>query len=220
MIEVPVYNQEGQQVDTVAVDEKLFGTLIRKRLLKQAIVMYHANKRQGTVATKSRGMVKGSSRKIYRQKHTGRARMGTIRTATRRGGGVAFAKKPRDWSQKLTKKARRLARNSAILAKMTDNQLLLLDGLKIDRPKTKAMASVLGALNITGSCLVGLEDYNRDLYLSFRNIPQVDVMPVEDFNAFDILAHKAVVITRDGFTRLQALASASPTSRGEPQAQT
>ena len=110
MIELPIYNVQGQQIDTVKVEESVFGTIVRRKLLKQAVTMYQANKRLGTVKTKGRGMVAGSTRKLYAQKHTGRARAGSIRSCVRRGGGVAFPKFPKDWSLKMPDKARRLAR--------------------------------------------------------------------------------------------------------------
>src|SRR4030042_74419 len=118
MIDLSVYNSGGKEVDVLKVDESLLGGAVRYSLLKQAIVMYHANKRVGTAATKSRGMVEGSTRKIYRQKGTGNARMGTVRTNIRRGGGVAFAKSERDFGKDMPKKQRRLARDSAILVKL------------------------------------------------------------------------------------------------------
>ena len=121
MIELPVLNREGDEVDRIQVDELQFGGRFRGALLKQAIVMYHANKRQGNAVTKSRGMVTGSTRKLFRQKGTGRARMGTARTVIRRGGGVAFAKQNRDFRKRMPKKQRRLARDSAILEKMKRN---------------------------------------------------------------------------------------------------
>ncbi len=206
MIELPIYNIEGQQVDTLTVDESLFGSFVRRRLLKQAVVMYQNNRRHGTAATKSRGMVTGSTRKLFKQKGTGRARMGASRTNIRKGGGVAFAKTARDFSQKMPKKARRLARLSALLAKMIDNQLLLVDELKIDEVKTKVMTGVLGSLKIDSSCLIGLQGYDRNVYLSTRNIPRVDIMPVREFNAYDILRHKKVLVTKAGFEKIQNIA--------------
>jgi len=205
MIELPVYNEQGQQVDKLQVDEAIFGSVVRHKLLKQAVVMYLANKRQGTAATKSRGMVEGSTRKLFRQKGTGRARMGTIRTNVRRGGGVAFAKTSRDFSQKMPKKARRLARNSALLAKMKDGEMMILESLTVNEPKTKQILGIIDALGIDKSCLIGLADYDRNVYLSARNIPGVNVMPVDEFNAYDLLKHKKVVITRAGFDKLKSL---------------
>lgn len=206
MIELPVYNREGQQIETVAVDEGRFGRVVRRRLLHQAVVMYEKNRRQGTAATKSRGMVEGSTRKLFRQKGTGRARMGNARTVIRRGGGVAFAKVPRDFSVTMPKKARRLARDSALLAKMLDEQLVLIDNLTLDQPRTKEMTAVLKALKIDGSCLIGLPDYDQNVYLSARNLPRTDMMPVKDFNAHAILSHQRLLVTKAGFEKLQELA--------------
>jgi len=206
MIEVPVYNRQGEQVDAMQIDEQIFGGKVRHALLKQAVVMYQANKRQGTAATRSRGMVAGSTRKLYRQKGTGRARMGTIRTNVRRGGGVAFAKTPCDFSKTMPCKARRLARDSAILSKLIDGEVTIVDELSMQQPKTKDFAGVLAALKIDGSCLVGLEQLDQTVYRSARNLPRVDVMPVSDFNAYDVLAHRKLLITRAGMEAILAMA--------------
>jgi large subunit ribosomal protein L4 len=208
MIELAVYNREGKQVDTVKVDESTFGSIVRRRLLHQAVVMYQKNRRQGTVATKSRGMVEGSTRKLYRQKGTGHARASTLRTCVRRGGGVAFAKVPRDFSVRMPKAAKRLARDSALLSKMLGNELLVLDSLQIDQPRTKDVTTLLKALKVEGSCLIGVGDYDRNVYLSTRNIERTSVMPVAEFNAYEVLSHKKVVVTRAGFEKLTALAAA------------
>lgn len=203
MIEVPVYNEKGQQIETVKVEESAFGSVVRRKLLKQAIVMYEANKRQGTVQTRSRAMVAGSTKKLYAQKHTGRARMGTIRTNVRRGGGVAFGKKPKDWSLGMPAKAKRAARDSAMLAKLKDGAVLIIDKLGPEAPKTKYMATVLKALKLnTNTCLIGTGDYDKNVYLSVRNMQDVAVMAVADFNAFDVLRHKKILMTKDAFTKL------------------
>src|ERR1051325_8951081 len=123
MIQVPVYNQSGQEIEKFSLDEAKLGGEVRKNLLKQAIQMYHANQRQGTVRTQARGEVEGSTRKIYRQKGTGNARMGTIRQPVRKGGGHAKQKRPKEWRQDMPKKAKRLARNSAILAKIQSQDI-------------------------------------------------------------------------------------------------
>src|SRR5579862_4946628 len=135
MIEVPVYNQSGQQIEKIQVDEAKFGGEVRRELLKQAIVYYHANKRQGTVQTQARGEVAGSTRKMFRQKGTGNARTGGIRNPIKKGGGHAKQKRPKDWRQAMPKQARRLARNSAILAKIQSNQIRVIDVIKLDQPK-------------------------------------------------------------------------------------
>ena len=118
MIELPIYNQTGQEVAKFSLDEALLGGTVRPALLKQAVVMYHANLRQGTVATKGRGEVAGSTKKLYAQKHTGNARRGNLRTNVMKGGGMAFGKKPREFRQSMPIQQRRLARNNAILAKI------------------------------------------------------------------------------------------------------
>ena len=128
MIDLAVYNTDGQEVESLKVDEAVFGGSVRYSLLKQAIVMYHANKRVGTAANKGRSMVSGSSRKLFRQKGTGNARVGNIRTGKRVGGGVTFAKESRDFSKRMPKRQRRLARDSAILAKLLSNNVVVVDG--------------------------------------------------------------------------------------------
>ncbi|MDD5064463.1 MAG: 50S ribosomal protein L4 [Phycisphaerae bacterium] len=199
MIDLSVYNKEGKEVDVLKVDEALLGGSIRYALLKQAIVMYHANKRVGTAATKSRGMVEGSTRKIYAQKHTGNARAGTIRTGKRVGGGVTFAKVARDFGKSMPKKQRILARDSAVLAKLLKNDVVVVDELKFEKPRTSDFVSVLGNLKIERSCLVTINGYDGNLYKSARNIPRVAVMPVTELNAGDICSHHKMLFTKEAF---------------------
>src|SRR5512138_2441472 len=151
MIEVPVYNQDGQKVETMQVDEQLLGGEVNKSLLKQAIVMYHANQRQGTAKTKGRGEVAGSTRKLYKQKGTGNARTGGIRNPIKKGGGHAKQTLPTEWRQAMPVKARRLARNSAILAKIQSNEIRVVDKLALPEVKTKQVAKVFKALGIERS---------------------------------------------------------------------
>src|SRR5712671_141872 len=146
MIEVPVFNQSGAKVETLQVDEAKLGGTVRKNLLKQAIVMYHANQRQGTVQTKARGEVAGSTRKLYRQKGTGNARTGGIRNPIKVGGGHAKQKRPKEWRQAMPKKARRLARNSAILSKLQSKDVRVLDQIALEQPKTKFVVQIFKAL--------------------------------------------------------------------------
>jgi large subunit ribosomal protein L4 len=202
MIEITVYNREGKELESVQVEETLFGETVRPALLKQAIVMYHANKRVGTAATKSRGMVAGSTRKLYRQKGTGNARMGTIRTPVRVGGGVAFAKTARDFSKDMPKKQRRLACDSALLAKMQSGNVIVVDELNFDAPRTKEFARILGNLKIDRSCLVTLPEQDINVYKSARNIFKVDVTDVAGLNAGDICNKQKVLFTKDAFMAL------------------
>ena len=202
MIDVAVYNREGKELESLQVDEGVFGGYVRFPLLKQAIVMYHANKRVGTAATKSRGMVAGSSKKLFRQKGTGNARVGNKRTHKRVGGGVAFAKVARDFSQKMPKKQRRLATNSAILSKLQAGSVVVVDQLAFDAPKTKEFAAVLGNLKIDRSCLVTIKELDNNVYKSARNIKKVSVMPVADLNAGDICNKQKMLITKEAFLSL------------------
>ena len=204
MIEVPVFNQAGSKVDTIQVDEAKLGGEVRKSLLKQAIVMYLANKRQGTVRTKARGEVAGSTRKMFRQKGTGNVRTGGIRNPIKKGGGHAKQKRPKDWRQAMPQKARRLARNSAILLKLQANDVRVVDNLAVDAPKTKVVAQMYKALGIDRSCLFALAERNENLEKSARNIDRTKLTTVAKLNAWDILQHRTLLLTRSGLEQLLA----------------
>jgi large subunit ribosomal protein L4 len=204
MIDVAVYNKEGQEVDSLKIDESALGGTVRYPLLKQAIVMYQANKRVGTAATKGRSMVVGSSRKLFRQKGTGFARVGNRRTGKRVGGGVTFAKSVRNFRKRMPKKQRRLARDSAILAKLLSNNVVVVNGLDFEKPHTGDFISMMSNLKILSkdSCLVTISDFDDKLYRSAKNIPKVSVMPVAELNAGDICNHRKMLITKDAFLSL------------------
>ena len=199
MIELAVYNTDGKEVERLSIDEMLLGQTVRYPLLKQAIVMYHANKRVGTATNKSRGMVEGSTRKLYKQKGTGNARVGPSRTCKRVGGGVAFAKYARDFSQAMPKKQRRLARDSAILAKLMQNKIVVVTGLSFAEPKTRVFAGILAKLGIERSCLVTTQAVDQNVYKSARNIQRIDVMDVGSLNAGDICGHEKVLFTKEAW---------------------
>lgn len=202
MIDVKVVNKEGKEVESLQVDEKVFGGHVRYPLLKQAIVMYHANRRVGTAANKGRSDVVGSGKKLYRQKGTGNARVGNKRTHKRVGGGVAFAKRVRDCRLEMPKKQRRLACSSAILAKLQSGNVIVVDELSFAQPKTKEFATVLGNLDIRRSCLVTIPEYNESLYKSARNIPKIAVSAVSDLNAGDICNRQKMLFTKEAFLSL------------------
>jgi large subunit ribosomal protein L4 len=202
VIDLAIYNRDGHEVESLKVDELVFGGLVRYSLLKQAIVMYQANKRVGTAATKGRSMVAGSSRKLFRQKGTGRARIGNVRTGKRVGGGVTFAKGARDFSKRMPKKQRRLATDSAILAKLLSNNVVVVDELRFDSPRTCEFSAVLGNLKIERGCLVTVESMDVNVWKSARNIPRVAVMPVEELNAGDICRHRKLLFTKEAFLTL------------------
>jgi len=204
MIDLAVYNINGDKVESITVDESAFGSSVRYPLLKQAIVMYQANKRVGTAANKSRGMVTGSSKKLFRQKGTGNARVGNIRTGKRVGGGVTFAKSAKDFSKRMPKKQRALARDSAILAKLLSDSVVVVDELSFEKPKTKDFVSVLDNLKIAAkdSCLVTITDYDDNVYKSARNVPKVVVIPVAQLNAGDICSRRKMLFTKEAFLLL------------------
>ena len=198
MIKLPVYNTTGKQVETLAIDEALLGTEVRPNLLKQAYVMFHANRRQGSARTRSRGMVDGSTRKIFHQKGTGNARMGTRRTGIRRGGGVTFAKirTKAEFRQRMPKKMRRLANRNALLAKLVDNEVKCFDQLQFTQPKTSQFKAILEAVGVNRTCLIALYPANRNAALAARNLPNVDTTRIEQLNVFDLLNHRFVVVDK------------------------
>jgi large subunit ribosomal protein L4 len=205
MLEVPVFDQTGQKVESLQVDEARLGGTVRPELLKQALVMYHANKRQGTVRTLARGEVAGSTRKIFRQKGTGNARMGTIRQPVRKGGGHAKQKRPKDWRQDLPKKARRLARDSAILSKIQTNDIRIVNEIKLPEPKTKHMAQIYKALGIDRSVLFALHDRDPVLVRSSRNLERTKLTTISQLNAWDIMQTRTLLLTKAGFEKLLAV---------------
>ena len=202
MLEVPVYNRDGKQIDTLKVDEDLLGSTVNAPLLKQAIVAYHANRRQGTAATRSRGMVAGSTRKMFKQKGTGRARRGPIRTPLLRGGGHTFAKRPRSFGKGLPKKMRCAALKSAVLAKILGSDLLVIDQLSFDAPKTKEMAQIVRNLKIDRTCLVTLAQADDNVFRSGRNIPDLTVCVVANLNAFDVATRQKMLVTSEAMQTL------------------
>ncbi len=199
MLTIPIYDEAGKQTGQEQIDEQLLGGTVRPALLKQAIVMFRANQRQGHATTRSRGMIDGSTRKLYRQKGTGRARMGTVRSPIRRGGGVAFAKAVRDYRQAMPKKMRRLARRNAVLAKIEGGQVLIVDRLSFEKPQTKRFAAMLGKLNVAGTCLFMVGGQEPVLFKSGRNIPTVEIMDVAEMNAYKVLARKHLIFTKGAF---------------------
>lgn len=204
MIEIPVLDTEGKQVGSEKLDPAVLGGRVRLSLLKQAVVAYRANQRQGTVATKSRGMVHGASRKLYRQKGTGRARVGNLRTPTRRGGGMAFAKINRDFRQKLNRKMRRLARNSAVLAKALSGRAAVVKGLRCDQPKTARIAKMLKATESHHGALLAVQAIDANLHKSSRNIPAFSLKPISEVNAYDVLKARKLLFTPEAFASLLA----------------
>lgn len=205
MASLPIYDRSGQEVGRYEIDPTEIAPRISKQLLHDAVVMYQANLRQGTFRTKSRGEVAGTTKKMYRQKGTGNARAGSRRSGVRRGGGHIFAKRPRDFSYRLPKKAVRLATRMAIASKLRDDELVVIDQLSLAQPKTKEMAEVLKALKLAGhSTLVTTAEHDVNVYRSARNIEGVQVSPVSQLNALDVLRPKRMLVTKAALDAIRA----------------
>src|SRR3990172_7383926 len=201
--EVPLYNKEGKQIDSIRLDDKKFGYPVHRVLLRDAVIMYEANKRQGTASTKTKGEVAGGGRKPWAQKHTGRARAGSIRSPLWKGGGVSHGPKPRDYSFSIPKKARRLALYTALSAKARDNELVVIDDLNFAVPKTRQMVGILKALNMdNSSCLIVIPRVNETVWKSARNIPSVKVMTSTELNAYEVLKPKKVLLTKEALNSI------------------
>lgn len=198
MIDLPIYSQDGKKVDSLKIDPATLGGEVRLALLKQAYVAVHLNQRQGSARTKSRGSVHGSTRKIYKQKGTGGARAGAVRTPIRKGGGVAFAKTRtrEDLRSSLPKKMRRLANRNALLAKLVDGEVKCFDNLQVKTPSTAAFAGILKAVGIDKTCLIVLDSKNQGARQSAANIPYSSTTRVDQLNAFEVLNHRYLMIDR------------------------
>ena len=197
MLNLNVYNRQGDSIGTVEVDPAEFGGAINRQLLHDVVLMHLANQRAGTHSTLRRGEVAGSTKKLFRQKGTGNARVGTRRTNKRRGGGTAKGPKPRDYEYHLPRRAVRAATRMAILSKFQDNEALVLDELSLPEVKTKQVAALLKALKLSDTtCLIGTADYDTNLHKSARNINTVKVLPAKELNAYTVLRQKRLVLTR------------------------
>ncbi len=196
---VDVYSLAGKKVDKFKLNPEVFNSAIRKELLHQVVVMYRANKRQGTASTKKRGEVRGGGKKPWRQKGTGRARVGSIRSPIWTGGGVVFGPKPRDYGFDLPKKMKRLAVMSSLSAKTKDNELVVLEtDPELKEAKTKDMTRILSSLKIKNKKVLLLSAKNdKKLTLSCRNIKNLTLRPSSDFNAYDVLSSARVVFSKD-----------------------
>lgn len=204
MISLPVHNRAGQQVGTYEFDESELASDVNRQLLHDVVVMYETNRRVGTVRTKTRAEVQGSKKKMYRQKGTGRARMGNKRTPIRRGGGHAFGKRPVDWTYRLPRKAVALATRMALLSKFQDNQVRIVDELNIDVPRTKDVFLLLQALGLgDASCLLSIEQHDPKVWKSARNIPTLSVAPALELNAYELLKRRHLVLTKGALDRIR-----------------
>ena len=203
MAQIPQLNTDLTGAGEVEVNEASLSEKITKQLVHDACVMYHANRRVGTVRTKSRADLRGSRSKMYRQKGTGRARAGHRQSPVRRGGGHTFAKRPKDWSYSMPRKSLRTATRMALRLKIEAGELQILKGLELPEPRTKHVAAALKSGGFEGqSCLFVTEGVNADLVRAARNIPRVSVLPRSDLNADVLMRHRNILVFEDAMSSL------------------
>jgi large subunit ribosomal protein L4 len=214
MAKLNILDRKGKKVGTYNVEPTDFASRISKQLLHDAVVMYQANERQGSHQTKSRGMVAGSTKKMYRQKGTGNARAGSKRSGIRRGGGHIFAKVNRDYGYRLPRKALQTATRMALAAKVRDEELVIIDELSFVEPKTKDMVSVIKHVGCEGgSLLVTTAGYDSKVYRSARNLTGVSIAPASEINAYSVLRSRRVLVTKAALDALVASAKSHVSSR-------
>ncbi|MEZ6056397.1 MAG: 50S ribosomal protein L4 [Planctomycetaceae bacterium] len=205
MISLPVHNMQGASVGTYEFDPADLASGVNKQLLHDVIVMYEANRRVGTVRQKNRHEVSGSTKKLFRQKGTGNARVGTKRSPIRVGGGRVFPRRPKDWGYRLPKKAVRAATRMALLSKFQDNEAIVLDQLSLSQIKTSAMAGMLKALGVDKqSVLLTIAAPNDTVWRSGRNIELLQISPARELNAYDLLHQRRLVVTKEALDLLRA----------------
>ena len=207
MVTLPVYDRNGAEVGKIDVDPEAIAPKINKQLMHDAVVMYLSCQRQGTKKTKGRGEVSGSTKKLYRQKGTGNARVGSRRAPQRRGGGHAMQLRPRSFYYRMPRKAVQAATRMAIASKFNDGEVVVIDSLDMAAPKTKEFAAVLKALGLSGvTTIVATSDYSSNLYMSSRNVQGVTVTRVADLNTLAVLRPKRMLLTKDAVEMIKSKA--------------
>ena len=203
MPKVALYDVSGAQIGELELNDNIFGIEPNQAVLYDFVKMQLSNKRVGTASSKTRAEVRGGGKKPWRQKGTGRARVGSTRNPIWKGGGIVFGPKPRDYSYKLPKKVRRLAMKSALSSKVIENSMIVLDHLNLDEPKTKDFIKILDSLKIDKETLVVTADGNSNVAKSARNIPGVKPLKVDFINVYDLLKYDTLLITRDAVSRIE-----------------
>jgi large subunit ribosomal protein L4 len=203
MPKVALYNQSGSTVGEIELADAIFGIEPNKHVLHDAVVMQQASQRQGTHDVKNRSEVRGGGRKPWKQKGTGRARQGSIRSPQWVGGGVVFGPTPRSYAFKLPKKVRRLAIKSALSSKVQNDEIRVLEGLEISAPKTKDVTSILSNLKVERKALIVTGSYDDNLALSSRNIPGIKFVAAEGINVLDVLNYDLLIITKEAVTKIE-----------------
>jgi len=214
-VQVPVYNLSGEEVRKIEISDSIFGVPFNESVVHQVMVGLQANARQGTAASKTRAMVNGSSKKLYRQKGTGNARAGARKSPLRVGGGVTFGPHPRDYRQSIPKKMRRLALRCVLSAKTGDGELKVLEGFDFTEPKTKQMAAAMAALGIDSSALIVTKEPDVNVIKSARNLKRIKTTPANVMNLLDILGHKCILMTEDAVRLAEQMWGMGSTEGGE-----
>lgn len=203
MAEIDIKDRNNASVGKMALPEAVFGVSAKQGAVHDAIVNYRANQRQGTHATKTKGLVSGGGKKPYKQKHTGRARAGSSRSPLWKGGGTVFGPQPRDYSYQLPKKARKIALHTVLSSKLADGEITVIDGISFEKPRTKDMVALLKGLGLEGlTTLIVLPEKNENVIFSASNIPGVKVMRVTDLNIYEVAVHNRLLITRQAVEML------------------
>jgi len=203
MPKVSLYNQNGSQVGEIELNDNVFGIEPNNHVIAEAVIAQRASLRQGTAKVKNRSEVSGGGRKPWRQKGTGRARQGSIRSPQWRGGGIVFGPVPRSYAYKLPKKVRRLAIKSALSSKVLENNILVLENLSLSAPKTKDFVAVLNNLSVDSKALVVTKDVNENVFLSARNIPGVKVVTSQSITVLDLVGYDKLIITKDAVEKVE-----------------
>ncbi|MBA7604834.1 50S ribosomal protein L4 [subsurface metagenome] len=204
-MQIPVYSLTGEVVEQIEISDQVFAVPFNEGVVHQAMVRQQANARQGTASTKTRSEVSGSSRKLFRQKGTGFARAGSRRSPLRRGGGITFGPQPRSYRQAMPKKMRQLALKCALSAKARDEELKVLEELKLEEPKTKQMAQILTALGVDSSALIVTSEPEDSVVKSARNLKGIKTMPANLINVLDILSYKILLMTVTAVRKVEQL---------------
>jgi large subunit ribosomal protein L4 len=212
MAELPLFSKDGKSTGTVTVDEKVFGDKVRKRLLHQVVVIHEANQREGNAHTKTRGEVEGSTKKMWPQKHTGMARMGTKRSPIWVKGGIVFGPRTREYRLGITDSMKRAALNSALLGKIRDKEVSVIEGVEFEKPKTKEMAKIMKAIGFKRTVLLAIPKHNGTVWLAARNLQDLSVRPVGELNAYDVVKHKDLLLTREALNALLSARTAGSSS--------
>ncbi|HHT96729.1 MAG TPA: 50S ribosomal protein L4 [Clostridiales bacterium] len=202
MANVKVYNVEGEEVSSIELKDSIFGIKINEHLVHMAVVHQLANKRQGTQSTKTRAEVRGGGRKPWRQKGTGRARQGSIRSPQWKGGGVVFAPKPRDYSFKMNKKERVIAIKSVLTSKVNTDKLIVLDELSFDEIKTKQIKTMLDSFKIDKALII-LDKKDENVTLSARNLPKVRTVLSNSISVYDVLKYDTVLLSKEAVAKIE-----------------